>query len=57
MPEITLGNLLQLLSLAAAVRRDIPDARIEVWDCPANRWGWRTLAGKPITSSPGVLVL
>ncbi len=35
---------LGLLALAAAVRRDLPGAQVEVWDCPARRWGWRTLA-------------
>jgi len=41
-----------LLSLAAAVRRDIPQAEIQVWDCPAERCGWqslqRRLAEQPI---------
>lgn len=34
---------LGLLCLAAAVRRDIPGVRIEVWDCPAERCGWKSL--------------
>jgi len=34
---------LGLLSLAAAVRREIPQAEIQVWDCPAERCGWRSL--------------
>jgi radical SAM superfamily enzyme YgiQ (UPF0313 family) len=34
---------LGLLCLAAAVRRELPAAEIEIWDCPARRWGWRTL--------------
>jgi len=38
---------LGLLCLAAAVRqahgRELPDSAVEVWDCPARRWGWRTL--------------
>jgi len=32
---------LGLLCLAAAVRRELPDVRIEVWDAPGNCWGWR----------------
>lgn len=34
---------LGLLCLAAAVRRELAEAQVEVWDCPARRWGWRTL--------------
>ncbi len=47
---------LGLLCLAAAVRqargleprrgavqRELSAAEVEVWDCPARRWGWRTL--------------
>ncbi len=34
---------LGLLCLAAAVRREIPDVEIEVWDAPGEKWGWRTL--------------
>jgi len=34
---------LGLLCLAAAVRRDLPDVEIEVWDCPGEKTGWRTL--------------
>lgn len=37
---------LGLLCLAAAVRRELPDVRIEVWDAPGNCWGWRTLAAR-----------
>ena len=43
---------LGLLCVAAAVRRDLPDVRIEVWDAPGNKWGWQTLqrrlAAEPI---------
>lgn len=34
---------LGLLCLAAAVRRDVPGAAVEVWDCPGGQCGWRTL--------------
>ena len=34
---------LGLLSLAATARRDIPEATVEVWDAPGERFGWRTL--------------
>ena len=37
---------LGLLCLAAAVRRNLPDTDIEVWDAPGNHWGWRTLEQK-----------
>jgi radical SAM superfamily enzyme YgiQ (UPF0313 family) len=37
---------LGLLCLAAAVRRELPATEVEVWDCPARRWGWRTLQGR-----------
>lgn len=37
---------LGLLSLAAAVRRALPLVEIEVWDAPAQHWGWRTLERK-----------
>jgi len=35
---------LGLLCLAAAVRRDLPNAHVEVWDAPAAKMGWKTLA-------------
>ncbi len=34
---------LGLLCVAAAVRRELPELQVEVWDAPANQWGWRTL--------------
>lgn len=34
---------LGLLCLAAAVRRDLPSAQVEVWDCPGEKCGWRSL--------------
>ena len=34
---------LGLLCLAGAVRRQLPDVQIEVWDAPGERFGWRTL--------------
>ncbi len=34
---------LGLLCLAAAVRRDLPEVHIEVWDAPGEKRGWRTL--------------
>ncbi|MFB3890696.1 MAG: radical SAM protein [Phycisphaerae bacterium] len=34
---------LGLLCLAAAVLRDMPGAQVEVWDCPGQKCGWRTL--------------
>jgi len=34
---------LGLLCLAAAVRRELPDVAVEVWDAPGERMGWRTL--------------
>ncbi|MCJ7543288.1 MAG: B12-binding domain-containing radical SAM protein [Phycisphaerae bacterium] len=34
---------LGLLALSAAVLRELPEVAVEVWDCPARRWGWRTL--------------
>jgi anaerobic magnesium-protoporphyrin IX monomethyl ester cyclase len=37
---------LGLLCVAAAVRRELPDVRVEVWDAPGKRWGWRTLAAR-----------
>jgi anaerobic magnesium-protoporphyrin IX monomethyl ester cyclase len=36
---------LGLLAVAAAVRGELPEAEIEVWDYPGRRWGWRTLQG------------
>ena len=37
---------LGLLCLAAAGRKHVPEAEIEVWDAPGNHWGWRTLEMK-----------
>jgi anaerobic magnesium-protoporphyrin IX monomethyl ester cyclase len=37
---------LGLLCLAAYVRRQLPAAQVEVWDCPGQRMGWRTLEQK-----------
>ncbi len=34
---------LGLLCLAAAVRRRMPEVRIEVWDAPGEKFGWATL--------------
>lgn len=34
---------LGLLCLAAAARRDVPGAKVEVWDCPGERCGWASL--------------
>jgi len=34
---------LGLLCLAAAVRRELPGVRVEVWDAPGEKFGWRTL--------------
>jgi radical SAM superfamily enzyme YgiQ (UPF0313 family) len=34
---------LGLLCLAAAVRRDLPEVDIRVWDAPGERCGWKTL--------------
>ena len=34
---------LGLLCLAAAVRRELPEAHVEVWDAPGEKSGWRTL--------------
>ena len=34
---------LGLLCLAAAVRRQLPEIQVEVWDAPGMRYGWRTL--------------
>ncbi|HUT01835.1 MAG TPA: radical SAM protein [Phycisphaerae bacterium] len=34
---------LGLLCVAAAARRECPDAEVEVWDCPGEKLGWRTL--------------
>ena len=34
---------LGLLALAAWVRASRPDARVEVWDAPGEKFGWRTL--------------
>ncbi len=34
---------LGLLSLAGAVRRELPEVRVEVWDCPGLKIGWWTL--------------
>jgi len=34
---------LGLLCLAAAVRRELPEVEIEVWDSPGEQMGWRTL--------------
>jgi anaerobic magnesium-protoporphyrin IX monomethyl ester cyclase len=35
---------LGLLCLGACVRRELPDVRVEVWDAPGEKSGWRTLA-------------
>jgi len=37
---------LGLLSLAAAVRKELTDVKIEVWDAPGQKWGWQTLTDK-----------
>ena len=37
---------LGLLCLAAAARKHLPDADVEVWDAPGSHWGWRTLERK-----------
>ena len=37
---------LGLLCLAAAVRRDLPGAQVEVWDCPGEKCGWKTLEAR-----------
>ena len=34
---------LGFLSLAAAIRRKIPQVEIQLWDCPAEKCGWQTL--------------
>ena len=34
---------LGLLTLAAAVRRELPEIEIQIFDAPANQWGWRTV--------------
>jgi radical SAM superfamily enzyme YgiQ (UPF0313 family) len=34
---------LGLLCLAAAVRRDLPEVDVEVWDAPGEQCGWQTL--------------
>jgi len=34
---------LGLLCVAAAVRAQLPDVRVEVWDAPGEKFGWRTL--------------
>jgi anaerobic magnesium-protoporphyrin IX monomethyl ester cyclase len=34
---------LGLLCLAAAVRRELPEVRVEVWDCPGEKCGWKSL--------------
>ena len=34
---------LGLISMAAVVRRDLPEVEIEVIDAPVNQWGWQTL--------------
>ncbi len=34
---------LGLLFLAAAVPRELTEAKVQVFDAPANQWGWRTL--------------
>ncbi len=34
---------LGLLCLAAAIRCELPDVQIEVWDAPGEKFGWRTL--------------
>jgi hypothetical protein len=33
---------LGLLCLAAAVRRELPEEEVQVWDAPGAQWGWRT---------------
>ena len=40
-----------LLCLAAAVRRELPHVRVEVWDAPGRRCGWRTL-GRRLAAEP-----
>lgn len=37
---------LGLLCIAAAVRRALPEVRVDVWDAPGQRCGWRTLEAK-----------
>jgi anaerobic magnesium-protoporphyrin IX monomethyl ester cyclase len=34
---------LGLLCLAAAVRREVPEAEVKVWDCPGEKLGWKSL--------------
>ena len=42
---------LGLLYLAAAVRRDLPECDVEIWDSLGERCGWRTLEER-LTSRP-----
>jgi anaerobic magnesium-protoporphyrin IX monomethyl ester cyclase len=37
---------LGLICLAAAVRRNLPAVRVEVWDMPGEKHGWKTLASR-----------
>ncbi len=37
---------LGLLCLAAAVRRELPELDVQVWDAPGRKLGWRTLTQK-----------
>ena len=34
---------LGLLCLAAAVRRELPEVEVRVWDCPGEKCGWKSL--------------
>jgi len=34
---------LGLLCLAAAVRRELPEVEVKVWDCPGEKLGWKSL--------------
>ncbi len=48
---------LGFLCLAAAVRERMPEARVEVWDCPAERCGWKSLRSRLAAQRVDVLGL
>lgn len=48
---------LGLLCLAAWTRRRKPDWRLEVWDCPAEKCGWKSLEARIAKESIDVLGL
>ena len=46
---------LGFLALAGMVRRELPDVRVSIIDCPAEKIGWRSLQARMRRETPDVL--